>query len=345
MVRAKVEKIVLDDHGSYLGMEKGCFIVKDKYDNVERYPLFEQEIGEVILKSGNMVSTGALASLGFWDIDVLITTQKGKPVAMLKSLDDDSHVQTRLCQYEAVNNEKGAYIAKQFILGKFYGYNKVLEKYHLRPLSDKYVQMIMSIESEDKSTLQRKLMSIESKFTKQYFDQIFTLFPEAIRPEGRRTFKAYDGLNNLFNLGYEMLSWKVHRALINAKLEPYLGFLHSVQFGKPSLVCDLQELYRCLIDDFLIQHCQKLRKRDFEMKHEDFSKDRKGKREYLNGVQTSELMKKLSIYFESKVDVPRIKHGNRQTIETLINEEALLFAKYLRNERNTWMPRIVKNLL
>ncbi|MEM2915209.1 MAG: CRISPR-associated endonuclease Cas1 [Candidatus Bathyarchaeia archaeon] len=42
-------------------------------------------------------------------------------------------------------------------------------------------------------------------------------------------------------------------ALIKAKLEPYLGFLHSVQFAKPSLVCDFMELYRYLVDDFIIQ--------------------------------------------------------------------------------------------
>lgn len=51
-------------------------------------------------------------------------------------------------------------------------------------------------------------------------------------------------------------------------------------------------------------------------------------------------MKKMNLYFEGKVEIPRIKHGNRQTIETLINEEALLFAGYLRNERKEWAPRI-----
>jgi CRISPR/Cas system-associated endonuclease Cas1 len=55
----------------------------------------------------------------------------------------------------------------------------------------------------------------------------------------------------------------VHRTLVNAKLEPYLGFLHSLQVGKPSLVCDFEELYRYLMDDFVIQYCQDLRKRDF----------------------------------------------------------------------------------
>jgi CRISPR-associated protein Cas1 len=56
---------------------------------------------------------------------------------------------------------------------------------------------------------------------------------------------------------------EVLRAIIKAKLEPYLGFLHSEQFGKPSLVCDLMELYRYLIDDFLIQYSQNLKKERF----------------------------------------------------------------------------------
>ena len=139
---------------------------------------------------------------------------------------------------------------------------------------------------------------------------------------------------------YEVLSWKVHRAIIKAKLEPYLGFLHSVQFGKPSLVCDLEELYRYLIDDFLIQYCQEVKRQDFKTKTESTSKTRKGKREYLNDTQTRDLMKHLNYYFESTVEIPRIKTGKKQTIETLINEEASLFATYLRNEKKIWLPRL-----
>jgi hypothetical protein len=52
------------------------------------------------------------------------------------------------------------------------------------------------------------------------------------------------------------------------------------------------------------------------------------------------MMDKLNDYFESMVEIPRMKVGERQTIETLINEETLLFAKYLRNEREVWTPRI-----
>jgi CRISPR-associated protein Cas1 len=163
--------------------------------------------------------------------------------------------------------------------------------------------------------------------------------PKALSIERRRTFKAYDGINNTFNLAYTVLKWKVYRAIIKAKLEPYLGFLHSEQFGKPSLVCDLMELYRYLIDDFLIQYCKSLRKKDFSKKYEYYSSNRQGQREYLNKASTKEFMSKLNSFFESIVEIPRVKHGNKQSVETLINEEALLLAQYLRNEKPTWHPR------
>jgi CRISPR-associated protein Cas1 len=338
-LKTKTMKLMLNGYGSYLGMEKGCFSLRDRKGNIAKYPLFENQIGEVILKSGNAVSTGALASLGFWGIDALIMTQKGKPVAMLKSLDDDSHVKTRICQYEALKDGRAFEVAKQFVKAKIEGQNIVLKKYGLK--TDTSVKLrINALEMEDLKKFRRKLMQIEAKFSQFYFKQILQLIPEKIRPESRRGFKAYDGVNNLFNLAYELLAWKVHRALLNAKLEPYLGFLHSEQFGKPSLVCDFQELYRYLIDDFVIQYCQKLAKRDFTFKTEKLSAQKKGKREYLVDVETKDFTAKLNSYFEANVDIPRIKVGERQTIDTLINEEGLLFAKYLRNERKDWMPRV-----
>jgi len=74
---------------------------------------------------------------------------------------------------------------------------------------------------------------------------------------------------------------------------------------------------------------------------EDYSSNRKGKRQYLNDAKTGEFTKKLNAYFTTKIEIPRIMRGERQELETLINEEALLFGKYLRNERPSWNPRLV----
>jgi len=102
-------------------------------------------------------------------------------------------------------------------------------------------------------------------------------------------------------LVYEILLWKVHKEFIKAKLEPHLSFLHSVQFGKPSLVCDFQEIYRYFIDDFLIQYSQNIMVKDFTVKTEKLSTDKRGKRQYLNDLKTVDLMKNLNVCFEGKV--------------------------------------------
>lgn len=50
----------------------------------------------------------------------------------------------------------------------------------------------------------------------------------------------------------------------------------------------------------------------------------------MNEPATPDSMRKLNSYFESKVKIPKIKLGNRQTVETLSSKEALLLARFLR---------------
>jgi CRISP-associated protein Cas1 len=341
---SKILKVELSDYGSYLGRAEGCFEVRDKTGKRERYPHFQKEIGEAVLKSGSYVSVDALIDLALWNIDTYIVTKRNRVVAVLKNLEDDSHVKTRISQYEALTNGKGLYIAKQILKAKIAGQNQVLKKYGMKPLDPHPLFEIGNDESESLDSSRRKLMTAESHCAKRYFNQIFTLFPESIRPEGRTGYKAYDGLNNVFNFAYYILECRVHKALLKAKLEPYLGFLHSVQFGKPSLVCDFQELYRFLIDDFLIERCKKLRKKDFVLVTDFMMHLKMGKKIHLKEYETDSLAEDLNAFFERMVDVERIKVGNRQTIDTLISEEALLFAKYLRQERKDWIPRITSCL-
>ena len=100
------------------------------------------------------------------------------------------------------------------------------------------------------------------------------------------------------------------------------------------------ELYRYLVDDF-IEFCQRLKERDFTRKTERTTRKRLGKREYMNSSKIKELERELDRLFEGTVDIPRIKHGSLQTLGTLINEEVMLLARYFRDEKRVWIPRIV----
>lgn len=108
-----------------------------------------------------------------------------------------------------------------------------------------------------------------------------------------------------------------------------------------SLTCDIMELYRHLVDDFLIQYSKSVQKKDFVIKNEKYVSAKLGKREYLSDSKSNDLMRKFYAYLDWKVRIPRIRHGNKSSIETLINEETLLLGMYLRNEKKEWIPRIV----
>lgn len=138
-------------------------------------------------------------------------------------------------------------------------------------------------------------------------------------------------LESIFSFHFSSI-WRIDK--------PYLGFLHSEQFGKPGLVCDFMELYRYLIDNFLIQHCKGIGKKSFVTKYEVLSRRKIGKREFLNDCDSKGLIQGLNRLFESNMEISRIRVGKRQTFETLINEEGLLLAKYLRKERERWIPRL-----
>ena len=74
------------------------------------------------------------------------------------------------------------------------------------------------------------------------------------------------------------------------------------------MICDLWNCIVILLTISLFS-IGKLQKRDFIVKNEEYSTNKKGKREYLNDSLTSDLVKSLNEYFESKVEIPRIRLG------------------------------------
>ena len=88
-----------------------------------------------------------------------------------------------------------------------------------------------------------------------------------------------------------------------------------------------------------------MRKKDFVFVTDFMMHLKMEKGIHLCEFETNGLAEDLNLLFERVVEIPRIRHGSRQTLDTLINEEAYLFAKFLRNERETWVSRIEKGLL
>ena len=85
----------------------------------------------------------------------------------------------------------------------------------------------------------------------------FAAFPKLLRADfgfdGRRKRPPTDPINALLSFGYVLLMNNVLSAIGLVGLDPYVGYLHSSQYGKPALALDLMEEFRPVIVDSVVQ--------------------------------------------------------------------------------------------
>jgi len=93
-------------------------------------------------------------------------------------------------------------------------------------------------------------LGIEGRAARDYFQGIDLLAPGS--PKGRTRRPPQDPVNCLLSFGYGMLRVAVHGAIEQVGMDPYIGYLHGVRPGKPSLALDLMEELRPLFVDRLV---------------------------------------------------------------------------------------------
>jgi CRISPR-associated protein Cas1 len=114
-----------------------------------------------------------------------------------------------------------------------------------------------------------KLMQVEGHIADIYWRQLQRILPEKFSFNSRihetRQMNASDPVNCLLNYGYAILESECRKALNSVGLEPTIGFLHEAQQAKYSLVYDLQEPFRFLVDTTVIEslECEHFNKKDF----------------------------------------------------------------------------------
>ena len=82
---------------------------------------------------------------------------------------------------------------------------------------------------------------MEGRSAAAYWGLIGTLPPANFRFKARSKHPAYDLFNAMLNYAYGVLYSEVERACIVAGLDPFVGFLHTDNYNKQSLVYDISE--------------------------------------------------------------------------------------------------------
>ena len=129
---------------------------------------------------------------------------------------------------------------------------------------------------------------------------------------------------------FEVLKRETLLAIIPAHLDPFLGFLHSPQRYKPSLVYDMMEPFRALIEDFALSYHTRLGRDSFE-KHG--TQHGYPSRVFLRKEEEIEMMQAVDRLLDKKIPYVRRKWTRTTKIRTVIKEEPVKLVQHLRENK------------
>ncbi len=96
------------------------------------------------------------------------------------------------------------------------------------------------------------LQGLEGTGASAYFRVFGRLLRGDLSFSGRNRRPPRDPVNALLSFGYVLLMNQVMSAINIVGLDPYVGYLHASQYGKPALALDLMEEFRPIVVDSVV---------------------------------------------------------------------------------------------
>jgi CRISPR-associated endonuclease Cas1 len=144
--------------------------------------------------------------------------------------------------------------------------------------------------------------------------------------KGRENQGATDLVNSMLNYGYGILYARVTEAIIKARLNPCLSYLHKPEGKRPSLVYDLIEEFRQqAVDRVVIALIIKSR----HLKAE-------------NGLLDDTTRKLLAQKVIDRQNNMEIFRNREMRLFEIIQRQAMLLSKYLEGSNNKYKPYVAK---
>ncbi len=247
-------QLVLNTPGAYLSKSGECFQIKV---GEEKNLVSCKKVQSILITTSAAFSTDAIELAVQNNIDIIFLDKFGNPFGRVWQSKLGSTTLIRRRQLEIAETEEGLKLVSEWIGQKIQNQIDFLEELsrHRESKVEKLQGYISSLkEAKEKisnlaGTLEEKrgsFMGIEGGAGRAYFAGLGFLIPEQWRFNGRSRRPAKDGFNAVLNYTYGILYSMVEKACLIAGLDPFIGFLHTDNYNKKSLVFDLIEPFRIL---------------------------------------------------------------------------------------------------
>ena len=249
-------QLVINTRGAYLKKNKNVFLVKND-DKI--FEVSANKVDSILITTSATITTDAIKFAVENNIDIVFLDYFGNPYGRVWHSKLGSTVQIRRRQIEISDQQKGFKMANGWIEAKVENQISFLKdlKKNRPEKKDELAEYISNIEAmKDQITsldgtldqMRGRVMGFEGMSSRYYFGALCAVMPEKWKFNGRSRNPAEDGFNCLLNYGYGVMYSMVEKGCIIAGLDPYVGFMHTDNYNKKSLVFDLIEMYRIYVD-------------------------------------------------------------------------------------------------
>ena len=269
--------LVLAGHGAHLRVDAGTLLVRngltyhpqqrEEYRFFPGDPTLPSRI--VLVDSDGYITLDAIDWLARQDVPVLLLAWDGTARSLLPAGGSRSIPELLQAQVRALTDRTGLRLATGLIERKVEGSSAALADLSAGPQVDQVRSSLAVIRRELRTSPPADVNSlrlVEARAAALYF-AAWRHLPlhwrdvkrKPIPAEWRRmpirgslllmsNRHATHPVNALLNYAYAVVESQVHSALLIAGLEPSLGFLHANRPGRASLVYDLMEPLRPMVD-------------------------------------------------------------------------------------------------
>ena len=238
----KVKQIVFvfAQDGDKLSFSNENVVVKDKAGNVKHqstcYRLF------MLCIVGNVVITsGLLQRAKKFGFAICLMTSTMKVYQVISTLAEGNTI-LRKRQYEY----KDIALGKHLIFNKLLNQREALNTFRNKSIAEKEAISIIDAHMErlHSATTIQEIMGIEGSAARIYFGQMFN----NVNWKGRKPRIKSDYVNATLDIAYNILFQVVDAILCAYGFDTYYGVLHRCFYMRKSLVCDLMETMRPILD-------------------------------------------------------------------------------------------------
>lgn len=256
-----------------------------------------------IVVFGNIqITSPVIASVLENGIYISFLSSKGKFRGILLP-NQHKNVFLRISQYERyLDDEFQRTLASKIVNAKIKNAKTVIRKHLSNHPEQVFTQELISIEQIMEKVKKIPpipvLLGLEGQASAVYFRVFRKMILADMLFSGRSKRPPKDAVNALLSLGYAMLTHEILSLLFATGFDPYVGYLHGIDYGRPALALDMVEEFRHSIIDRLILNLVNTR----IITQNDFIEDNEK-----GFILTKDALKKFIIHYEKRM-TDQIEH-------------------------------------